>query len=53
MFKEQRTQGQSEGEFAKKLPVLFNRLTENMVETCGQAEKMEFFMIPEESEDFL
>ena len=45
LFKERRTQGQSEGEFAEKLLVLYNRLTEKMVETCGQAEgaqKMEF-----------
>lgn len=45
LLKERRTQGQSEGEFAEKLLVLHNRLTEKMVETFGQAEgaqKLEF-----------
>lgn len=45
LLKERRNHGQSEGEFAEKLLVLYNRLTEKMVEACGQAEgsqKLEF-----------
>lgn len=45
MLKERRVPGQSEGGFAEKLLVLYNRLMEKMVETFGQAEgsqKMEF-----------
>lgn len=38
LIKERRSQGQSEGAFAEKMLVMYNRLVEKMVETVGQAE---------------